>query len=207
MTNEEILKMYDKAIDFAEGEYIPIANMSHYEEEMAYSLVLNTHLKLLGEDISIADLGCGIGIPLSLLPEELLEKINYTGYDLNPKMIEIAAERYKEYPNLRWQVYDIRSMSLEPADLIIANESLVYAEEPELFKLIKYYYKTASKCLTMSFIYRYPEEDLGLIRLDMPKFVGKIIQRYPGAVITRMPEDFLRISLHKKNIFNAFLRR
>lgn len=59
------------------------------------------------KDISILDLGCGLGHFYAYLKDSKLIKnyrINYTGYDISPKLVEAAKQKY---PEANFEVKDI----------------------------------------------------------------------------------------------------
>ena len=61
---------------------------------------------------SLLDVGCGTGPMIQLLSEKYPEK-HYTGIDITPKMIEVAAA--KQLPNTIFQVGDSENLPFEDA--------------------------------------------------------------------------------------------
>ena len=57
--------------------------------------------------VSVLDVGCGMGDLFGFFKSEGMlnrNKINYTGYDISPKLIEVAG---KKYPEAKFEVKDI----------------------------------------------------------------------------------------------------
>jgi SAM-dependent methyltransferase len=57
--------------------------------------------------ISVLDVGCGFGDFYGFLKAEGMlgrQRINYTGYDISPKLLEVAG---KKYPEARFEVRDV----------------------------------------------------------------------------------------------------
>lgn len=77
-------------------------------QRLRYSVLLSilTHAEKK-ENFTMLDLGCGLGHMYGFLKDMgflTKHKINYTGYDISPKLIEAAT---KKYPEAKFQVKDI----------------------------------------------------------------------------------------------------
>ena len=65
----------------------------------------------------VLDLGCGLGCFYAYLQERGIEA-EYVGYDVNPRLIEIARERY---PGIRFKVVDILESAFPKFDFIVSS--------------------------------------------------------------------------------------
>lgn len=84
----------------------------------AVSFLSLTGLDGFGDDVSILDVGCGLGAMKTFLDRRGL-KVRYTGFDISPKMIEGARERH---PGCRFEVRDILADPPdETFDFVIAS--------------------------------------------------------------------------------------
>ena len=81
---------------------------------------------------SLLDVGCGTGPMIQLLSEKYPEK-HYTGIDITPKMIEVAAA--KQLPNTIFQVGDSENLPFEDAsfDAVICSNSFHHYPNPQKF--------------------------------------------------------------------------
>jgi SAM-dependent methyltransferase len=68
---------------------------------------------------SLLDLGCGFGDFYGYLCEQGI-KTHYVGYDINPKLIEVARERY---PSAEFDVRDVQLESFGEFDFIVSSSA------------------------------------------------------------------------------------
>lgn len=69
---------------------------------------------------SVLDLGCGLADFYAYLQEQGI-KVRYTGYDITPEFVTLAAERY---PEAKFEVRDIQSQGIpEKFDYIISSQT------------------------------------------------------------------------------------
>ena len=84
----------------------------------------------------VLDVGCGLGDLLGFLKEAGTE-CDYTGFDINPKMVEAARKRY---PEARFQVVDILKDPFPDFDYIVStnsfNNRLTYDDNYEFIRRI-----------------------------------------------------------------------
>lgn len=69
---------------------------------------------------SILDLGCGFGDLYGYLRARGYLDVKYTGYDINPTLIEVAKKRYPQVP---FSVKDIESEPFPSFDYILSTSS------------------------------------------------------------------------------------
>src|SRR5689334_4564083 len=65
----------------------------------------------------LLDLGCGFGDLLTYL-RELDVEVDYTGYDINPQLIDVARGKF---PGARFEVKDIQSEDFPEFDYIVST--------------------------------------------------------------------------------------
>jgi SAM-dependent methyltransferase len=73
------------------------------------------------KNFSVLDLGCGFGDFYGFLNQRGLVKekqIRYTGYDINPGILEVARQRY---PEARFEIRDILNEKVERFDYAVAS--------------------------------------------------------------------------------------
>jgi SAM-dependent methyltransferase len=72
------------------------------------------------EGMSVADIGCGVGDFFGFL-RDAGYRVEYTGYDISPKMVEAARLKYLD-PSARFEVRDILDEGLPgPFDYVVAS--------------------------------------------------------------------------------------
>ncbi|MBL4889274.1 MAG: class I SAM-dependent methyltransferase [Candidatus Lindowbacteria bacterium] len=76
-------------------------------------------------DPVVVEIGCGTGAVSSLLLNEMPE-LRLIGGDISPKCVELANERYKDYKNAKFQVFDATNSGMEDnsIDAVIGNAVL-----------------------------------------------------------------------------------
>jgi len=68
----------------------------------------------------ILDLGCGLGDFYSWLQEQGIQ-VSYTGYDITPELVDLAAERF---PEAEFEVRDIQTQGIpERFDYIVSSQT------------------------------------------------------------------------------------
>jgi ubiquinone/menaquinone biosynthesis C-methylase UbiE len=104
----------------------------------------------------ILDLGCGFGDLLDFLKEKGIE-VDYTGYDINPKMIEIAR---KKHPGAQFKVIDITEEEFPIFDYILStsafNNKLKYEDNYKFIeKIFRITYEHAKEGVAIDFLSSY----------------------------------------------------
>ncbi len=102
---------------------------------------------------TILDVGCGTGDLLPFLNARYTN-FTYTGLDINEHFLDIAAERYHDWPRTQFLLADISEAAIPPADYILASGALSYhsSEEGHIYKLIKKLYNSAHKALAFNLL-------------------------------------------------------
>lgn len=91
--------------------------------------------------------------PLDNSQSDIIRELRYTALDINPNMIKKAKERWKDYPNISFGIYDLEDCDLQDNyDIILLQESLAYFEEEDINNLIDYYYTKTNKVISLSLL-------------------------------------------------------
>ena len=84
---------------------------------------------------------------------DIVKELRYTALDINENMIKKAKERWKDYPNISFGIYDLEDCNLQNNyDIILLQESIAYFEEEDINMLIDYYYTKTNKVLSLSLL-------------------------------------------------------
>ena len=129
------MKNYDKIIlehykqVASESGDSHLSTMSHeFIREMETKEILSfiTYLvehKNISKSATIADVGCGNGFSLQIMSKSYPD-FNYIGYEYTPELLEIAASRFQDTPNVKVLQADIRDSS----QLIIKNIDVLFCQ-------------------------------------------------------------------------------
>lgn len=80
------------------------------------------------EGATVLDLGSGLGDFYAFL-EESNVKVNYTGYDLSPDLVQLAAQRF---PDAKFEVRDIQTDGIDGKfDYIVSSQTFNFRIENE----------------------------------------------------------------------------
>ena len=123
---ELTVKEFTKAADIYESDQAGIYEIC--KEDYPY---ISSELEK--EDFTdLLDCGCGSGPMISLLYEKDATK-NYTGFDITPRMIEVA--RQKNLKGVSWVVGDCENLPFEKDsfDAIICSNSFHHYPNPQAF--------------------------------------------------------------------------
>jgi tRNA (cmo5U34)-methyltransferase len=91
------------------------------------------------------DLGCSTGALTALLAERLApRRVDVIGVDREPGMIERAAERCSELPQVRFATAALEELELEPADLIVAYYTLQFIPLRERRRIVERIHRALS---------------------------------------------------------------
>lgn len=120
LKEEDIIRHYDKACH-AYGNIGWQASLWSSEEEQITSFQTLLQVVLPGfipqkQTIELLDVGCGQG-DLYQLASSTFGKVNYTGIDFSPKMIEIAK---KKYPKGNFELSNLNSIEKQ-YDFVIGS--------------------------------------------------------------------------------------
>jgi ubiquinone/menaquinone biosynthesis C-methylase UbiE len=105
---------------------------------------------------SIMDLGCGFGDFYAYLREQGIE-VQYTGYDINPALIEVAK---KKYPQAAFSVKDILEENFPDFDFIVSSSAFnltlrVHDNYSFIEHILKTCYSHARKGVAVDFMTSY----------------------------------------------------
>ena len=105
---------------------------------------------------SVLDVGCGFGDLLGFLTKRVLN-VDYTGYDINPKLV---AEARRRYPDHRFEVKDVCTEEYPKFDFIVStsafNLKLKYEDNYEYVeRLLRSCYEHARKGVAVDFLSSY----------------------------------------------------
>jgi len=148
--------------------------------------------------ISVLDLGCGLGHFYGWLKDSKLlkdQKIDYTGYDISPKLVEAAK---KKYPEAKFEVRDIlEGYFTDRFDIVICSGifNIILSDEAEhdsfVKEMLKRMYEASNLGVAVNFLsvageyyapdkkpgekevyfYFKPEDIVNYVRSFSPKFV------------------------------------
>ena len=72
------------------------------------------------EGCSVLDIGCGLGDFYAYLQERDID-VRYTGYDITPEFVELAAQRH---PSARFQIRDVQAEGIpEKFDYVVSSQT------------------------------------------------------------------------------------
>ena len=114
---ERIIERYNKRLAIWGDDTRTLASGTEERRLIRFNVLYEVGIK---EGSSILDLGCGFGDFYGYLQEIGIKNIDYTGYDINPKLIEIAKQKY---PAAQFDVKDIQIDSFPEFDFIVSSEA------------------------------------------------------------------------------------
>jgi SAM-dependent methyltransferase len=107
---------------------------------------------------SVLDVGCGTGDLRAFLAAKY-GNIRYTGADQMEPFLQLAVERYHDWPDTTFLHADIGDATLPAADYVIASGTLSYkhAEDGYIHRMIKKLHNCAHKALIFNLLSSLPE--------------------------------------------------
>jgi len=114
---EHIVERYNKRLAIYGDDIRTLASGTEERRRIRFDVLYEVGIK---EGSSILDLGCGFGDFYAYLQERGVKNINYTGYDVNPKLIAIAQEKY---PAAQFEVKDIQIDPFPEFDFIVSTST------------------------------------------------------------------------------------
>lgn len=106
VSKEYLITCYDKSLSL-HGDRPEALRWTAAGQIMRYNLMLEIAPSL--EGMRLLDYGCGKGDFYGFLKEKSI-RADYTGMDINPRLIELAASKY---PECRFKVFDIEEEDME----------------------------------------------------------------------------------------------
>lgn len=111
---QRIIERYDARLSEHGTQFSALA--SGTEERRAVRFQVLSEVGISSGD-SVLDLGCGFGDFAAFLTDRGIDA-DYTGYDINPKLIEEAERRY---PGRRFEVRDVLEESFPQFDYVVSS--------------------------------------------------------------------------------------
>jgi len=137
----------------------------------------------LGPELRLLDAGCGLGHLLEHL-ERTGRRVDYTGVDVSPRLIEAARRRH---PEARFEVADLRELEGE-WDLVVSAGGLALHDGPpeEAWGLVERLYGLCRQALALDLdlVAGLPEEDLlrrerfAVDAAELPERLRRIAPRF-----------------------------
>jgi ubiquinone/menaquinone biosynthesis C-methylase UbiE len=153
---DKIIERYNKRIEQYGSTIQALASGNEERRKMRFQILLECGIQ---KGDSILDLGCGFGDFYEFLNETLGSgNFNYTGIDINSKIIDIARERF---PTVDFRTSDILEEGLnEKFDFIVSTSSfnlkLNDIDNYEFIQnLLNVCYKSSSKGVAIDFLSDY----------------------------------------------------
>lgn len=115
-SKRKVIARYNKRFKEFGVDIRTLASGSPEHQRLRFSLLTEI---MKSEGCSILDLGCGFGDLYGFLNERGI-KVDYIGYDINPKLIERAR---KKYPAGRFECKDIQKGDFPVFDYILSTSS------------------------------------------------------------------------------------
>ena len=109
-----ILGYYDRLIERHGGGRLAVGMGPEERHDLRHQALSEVGLRSGG---SVLDLGCGLGGFYSYLRRSGIE-CEYTGYDIHPKMIELARQKH---PGVNFELKDILAEEFPAFDFIVSN--------------------------------------------------------------------------------------
>jgi len=151
-TKEQVIELYDRTLVYRQDPEDTLCHLSSPEDASSYGAYLNLLISRLGVSSTVCDIGCGTCSPLRCYQGDI-SLLNYTALDINENMLDRAKRRWKAYPNIKFDIYDLESCNLQNNyDIILLQESIAYFEEEDINELIEYYLTKTNKVLSLSLL-------------------------------------------------------
>jgi SAM-dependent methyltransferase len=113
---DRINRRYDERLDLYGADIRALASGTEERRRIRFDVLRDVGLF---SGCSVLDLGCGFGDFRTYLAE-LDIAVDYTGYDINPRLITIAREKH---PGMRLEVRDIQTETFPEFDFIVSTGS------------------------------------------------------------------------------------
>lgn len=127
-----ILSYYDGRIAKYGGDRQVVGMGSQERHDLRHQVLSEVGLHSGG---SVLDLGCGLGDFYAYLKRRGIE-CEYSGYDINPKMIELAG---KKYPGVNFELKDILTEEFPVFDFIVSNAFSLRLTEQDNYSYVEEY--------------------------------------------------------------------
>ena len=140
-------------------------------------------------DRLILDVGCGHGDLRAHLGKKY-PRVRYLGLDHSEAFLDVASERYGDWPNTKFYLGDFSTAPLPAADYLLASGALAYrTREPEfVFQMIAKLFAAARLGLSFNLL-RQVENPGGILAAYEPGIILEHCRRLTPNVVVR--EDYL----------------
>ncbi len=119
---EKMAAYYEDLLDKHGDSYLTLDWNSEESQKLRYAVLMYLfYITQRRKDISILDVGCGLGHFYKFLKDEGFisrDRIEYCGYDISEKLIKIARKRH---PEARFLVKDILKDEVKPFDYVFCS--------------------------------------------------------------------------------------
>lgn len=151
-----IIARYDERLNAHGASFSALA--SGTEERRATRFQILTEVGITNGD-SVLDLGCGFGDFAAYLTRKGV-KVDYTGYDINPSLIEEAKRRY---PDRSFEVRDVLEDEFPRFDYIVSsscfNLCMIEGDNYEFVdRILSTCYQHADKGVSIDFLTSYVDQ-------------------------------------------------
>lgn len=127
----EAIEYYEQLLEDGDDDSTAVGWRVSYSQLVSFLSL--TRVDGLRDGVSVLDVGCGLG-GLKDYFDRVGLKVEYTGYDISPKMIERAKERH---PNVRFEVRDIlRDPPKERFDFVFCAGAMSFRVANQLAYII-----------------------------------------------------------------------
>jgi SAM-dependent methyltransferase len=191
LTKEYLISFYGKNL-LIHGDRPEALRWTAHGQAMRYGLMLEIAKDLKGK--KILDYGCGKGDFYAFLKEKNID-VDYTGFDINAELIELAK---RKYPECKFSVFDIEEEDLkEDFDYIflcgVFNNRVEGIEDTIRNVLIRLFGHVREGLSFNGLSSHNPEKDTELNYLspeEMLSFAVKNLSPYVSFRLDRIPHDF-----------------
>ena len=110
---------------------------------------------------SIADIGCGGGDMVRIMNAWAISnslKVEFTGVDANPNIIELAKQRLADVPDVRWKVQNVfdSEFVLDSVDVVTCTLFTHHFTDSELVSLLTAFRQKAKLGIVINDLHRHP---------------------------------------------------
>lgn len=156
-----------------------------------------------GQEIIIADLGCGSGEMLriiSKLAEKENRKVKMVGFDANPHIIEYARAHSKDFSNISFETTNVFSKEFQDQqfDFVLSSLFIHHFTEEELIHLFSSLKKQTRSAIIINDIHRHPLAYYSI------KWLTQLFSR---SAMVQFDAPLSVMRAFKKNEFDAVMRK
>jgi SAM-dependent methyltransferase len=198
LSKEYLISFYDRNL-MMHGDRPEALRWTPKGQETRYSLMLEVTPEIGGK--KILDYGCGKGDFYGFLKDKRM-RVDYTGMDINPRLIELARSKY---PECAFRVFDIEEEPLdEDFDLIflcgVFNNRIDGASDT-MKKVVSALFRHSREGLAVSALSSYDSEKDREVNYASPEEMLSFALGYLTPFVSlrhdRVPYDFT-LFLYKK---------